>query len=151
MFNAILVPIDAGEPSESAMEMAVQLASAVKGRLVFCSAIDVAGITVDAAGAFIDPRPSLDAAHEAAEKVMQDAAKRAADAGVAAETDVLDGDPVASILDAAREHHADLILMGSHGRGGLARAMLGSVTEGVLRKSSVPVLVVRTQRVPAHS
>jgi len=47
------------------------------------------------------------------------------------------------ILEAAREHGADLIVMGSHGRGGVARLMLGSVAERVVRAAEVPVLVVR--------
>jgi nucleotide-binding universal stress UspA family protein len=53
------------------------------------------------------------------------------------------GDPVEEILLAARQYHSDLIVMGTHGRSGLLRAVLGSVAEGVLRRANCPVVAVR--------
>jgi nucleotide-binding universal stress UspA family protein len=54
-----------------------------------------------------------------------------------------DGDPVQEILHTARETHADLIVMGTHGRTGMGRILMGSVAEGVLRKAPCPVLTVK--------
>ena len=54
------------------------------------------------------------------------------------------GDPVASIIEAARGWSADLVVIGSHGRGGVDRAILGSVAEGVARRAPCPVLIVRS-------
>jgi universal stress protein A len=54
-----------------------------------------------------------------------------------------EGNPATEILEAAREWKADLVVIGSHGRRGLARLVMGSVAEGVTRHAPVPVLVVR--------
>ena len=59
--------------------------------------------------------------------------------------DVMAGQPIAAILQAARERHSDLIVMGTHLRRGWRRAILGSVSEGVLHGATVPVLTVATQ------
>jgi nucleotide-binding universal stress UspA family protein len=53
------------------------------------------------------------------------------------------GDAASEIAKAAEDWPADLIVIGSHGRGGIRRALLGSVAEGVMRQASCPVLVVR--------
>jgi nucleotide-binding universal stress UspA family protein len=57
---------------------------------------------------------------------------------------ILEGHPVEAILKYAEERHPDLIVMGSHGRSGVARMRLGSVAENVMRQAAVPTLVVRT-------
>lgn len=64
-------------------------------------------------------------------------------AGLDAETEIRDGDPATEILDYALDHDVDLVVMGTHGRSGAERAILGSTTERVLRHAGVPVLVVR--------
>ncbi|TAM75443.1 universal stress protein [bacterium] len=61
------------------------------------------------------------------------------------------GEVVQSILDLARREEADAIVMGSHGRGGIARIVLGSKTEGVLRRAPVPVLVAPTAAAAARA
>ena len=63
------------------------------------------------------------------------------------DTEVASGDPADAIVHVAQEHKADLIVMGTHGRTGLAHAFLGSVAEKVVRHASCPVLVTRTQPV----
>jgi nucleotide-binding universal stress UspA family protein len=68
---------------------------------------------------------------------------RAKDCGIAAETVVVEGGPSDTMLELARTRHADLIALGTHGRRGLAKMLLGRVAEGVLRTAPVPVLVVR--------
>jgi nucleotide-binding universal stress UspA family protein len=65
-------------------------------------------------------------------------------AGVSAEASVVDGQPAAAILDHARRNPADLVVMGTHGRGGVGRLVLGSVAETVLRHAPCPVLTVRS-------
>jgi nucleotide-binding universal stress UspA family protein len=56
--------------------------------------------------------------------------------------DIVEGSPVDAILDRARQERADLIVMGTHGRTGLSRLLVGSVAEGVLRHAPCPVVVV---------
>jgi nucleotide-binding universal stress UspA family protein len=58
-------------------------------------------------------------------------------------TEMVTGDPVTEILQAAREHGCDLIVMSTHGRTGLARLLMGSVAEQVLRRAPCPVLTVK--------
>jgi nucleotide-binding universal stress UspA family protein len=78
-------------------------------------------------------------AEELLEMVKAYAAKRGADI----ETDMLRGRPDRAIVQRAGEGEYDLIVIGSHGRDGVARVLLGSVAEKVVRRSPVPVLVVR--------
>jgi len=61
----------------------------------------------------------------------------------------LEGDCVGALLDLAERMNADLIVVGSHGRGGISRAILGSVAEGILRRSAMPVLVMHAPKKPA--
>ena len=78
-------------------------------------------------------------------KAGEEAIKKALDLarakGVEATGEVKEGVPIPTIVEAAKEY--DLLVMGTHGRTGLDRLLLGSVTEGVLHRTSVPVLVVR--------
>src|SRR5262249_59188485 len=69
--------------------------------------------------------------------------RRPPDPPVPVEYLVREGDPVAEILRAARARDCDLIVMGTHGRTGLRRLLLGSVAEGVMRKAPCPVLTAR--------
>ena len=62
-------------------------------------------------------------------------------------TEVRTGDPTKQILDAARDHGADLIIMGTHGRTGVTHVVMGSVAERVLRQASCPVLTLRAATV----
>ena len=73
------------------------------------------------------------------------AINQATSGGVSADTCLEEGPSVTTILEVARDQHADLIVMGSHGRGGITRVLLGSVTEGVLRHTHVPVMVTRAK------
>ncbi len=83
--------------------------------------------------------------------------RRAALAGIraklgdAAKVRVLEGDPVVTVLRLARTRRPDLIVMGTHGRTGVRRLLLGSVTEAVVRRSPVPVLAIRAAPRPARS
>jgi nucleotide-binding universal stress UspA family protein len=90
------------------------------------------------------------AAHEradtTAENLVAAATTRLRDAGFKAEPIVQDGDAAAGILQMAEEWHADLVVMGSHGRHGLQRLLLGSVSDVVVRRANCAVLVVRGQQ-----
>jgi nucleotide-binding universal stress UspA family protein len=70
-------------------------------------------------------------------------AKRLQEEGVRAEAKVRYGDPVEEILDHVTWDHIDLIAMATHGRTGLTRVVMGSVAEHVLRRTSVPMLLMR--------
>ena len=71
--------------------------------------------------------------------------------GLKHETHVYTGDVIASILAAQAKHQPDLLVMATHGRRGLARMFLGSVTEAVVRKATCPVLTIREEVPAAHA
>jgi nucleotide-binding universal stress UspA family protein len=78
-----------------------------------------------------------------AEDYMSGLAKRLQEKGVRAEAKVRYGDPVEEILDHVAWNHIDLIAMATHGRTGLTRVVMGSVAEHVLRRTPVPMLLIR--------
>jgi nucleotide-binding universal stress UspA family protein len=75
--------------------------------------------------------------------IVDDAARRAAEAGVPSETEILEGDPAEQILRLAGVRQADVIVVGSRGRGALTGAVLGSVSDAILSGADRPVLVVK--------
>jgi nucleotide-binding universal stress UspA family protein len=81
---------------------------------------------------------------KAARRHLEGATKLFAEAGVTVESVIRNGDPVTEILDYVPRYDHDLIMMTTHGRSGLSRWMLGSVTEKVVRHATVPVMVVRS-------
>jgi len=86
---------------------------------------------------------SVDAAHGVMEKAAAAAADRLKAAGLDATSTVIDGDPASALIDHAAEHDVDLVVMGTHGRTGLSRLLLGSVVRNVLLHSHASLLVVR--------
>ncbi len=142
MFKHILCPIDGSLGSLEALDVAAKLAAEQHAALTICMVVDPSQA---AAMAFGDPGMSgacLDALDEEAAQIVHDAALRVA-ATSSASTATVTGQPVTSIVDYANSNACDLIVMGSHGRGGIQRALIGSIAEGVLRHASIPVMVIR--------
>jgi nucleotide-binding universal stress UspA family protein len=84
-----------------------------------------------------------------AEEYLAAVMRRLEDRGIRRiETHVWYGPAAAAIVEAASAQKADLIVMGTHGRSGLGRLVLGSVAESVLRGTTIPILVVRADRAP---
>ena len=84
-----------------------------------------------------------ESAKQRAEGLFAEAERTAADRGVEVETVLEIGPPSNVIVEYADDHDIDQIVMGCHGRSGVARVLLGSVAEAVVRRSPVPVTVVR--------
>jgi nucleotide-binding universal stress UspA family protein len=82
-------------------------------------------------------------ARRAAERALATAAGKAKKAGVRTESRLVDGPPAEQILRHAGLWHADLVVIGTHGRSGLGRAFMGSVAQRVLQRAHRPVLTVR--------
>ena len=80
---------------------------------------------------------------EEAERILEDAREIAADHGVEITTERVFGAPATKIVEYAEEHGVDHIVLGSHGRSGLARLFLGSVAEKVARRAPVPVTIIK--------
>jgi nucleotide-binding universal stress UspA family protein len=79
----------------------------------------------------------------ASERLLEEGRERASEAGVDVQTETVVGRPTRAINEYVEEHDVDHVVMGSHGRSGVTRVLLGSVAEGVVRRAPVPVTVVR--------
>jgi nucleotide-binding universal stress UspA family protein len=149
MYSKILVPVDGSGPSSLGLAEAIKLAKMAGARLRLVHVVNEYVIT-DAnylpSSAYDSIVASL---REAGAKALERAAATARGQGLEPETALLEtiGGRVADlIIEDARQWHADLIVMGTHGRRGLRRLALGSDAEVVLRMSPVPVLFVRGQQ-----
>lgn len=140
MFKHILVPTDGSECSFQALEVAAQFASEQRARLTVFTVVDPARAAAMTFGEASMAAACLDALDAEGEALVRDAASRIS-VTWPAEVAVLEGTPVQTIVDYVRESGADLVIIGSHGRSGLQRLLLGSVAEGVIRSAGVPVLV----------
>jgi nucleotide-binding universal stress UspA family protein len=143
MFNTILVAVDESEAAKAACDLAANLALEDRAGLALVNIIDVGKLIAVAGYDSPYPADTLALMREAGEQLL-DATKTACEAkGLKVTTAVGEGDAVDEIVRLADENGAGLICIGTHGRQGLARLFVGSVAEGVLRRASVPVLVIR--------
>jgi nucleotide-binding universal stress UspA family protein len=142
VYDTILVPTDGSEGAERAVSHALDVAAQYGATVHVLYVADTrAALEFDEAG--VDGQMVVDALVNAGERAVERVAADARAAGVAVETAVERGGPVETILDYAERVDADLLVMGTHGRSGLDRVLLGSVTESVVRRSDRPVLTVR--------
>lgn len=139
MSKRILVPLDGSEMSMEALQFAAD--EWPDAELTLVHVINPADATAGAEGGFPNAVEQwYSGASERAETILDNAAE-SVDRDV--ETKVEVGRPAHTIVDVAGDEGVDLIVIGSHGRSGLERVVLGSVAEGVVRRSEVPVTVVR--------
>jgi nucleotide-binding universal stress UspA family protein len=139
MYSEILVPTDGSPASDAAIEHAVDLAEKYGARLHALYVVDGAAYSSLEAGAEVVVEALESEGKEATQRVVE----AAGDDGVDCVTHVTSGTAYQSIHDYVDEHDVDVVVMGTHGRQGLDRYLLGSVTERVVRTSDVPVLTVR--------
>ncbi|WP_306052371.1 universal stress protein [Natronococcus wangiae] len=140
MYDRILVPTDGSPEGEHALEYAFDLARAHDARIRAIYVANVAsygGLPMETAWEGIG-----DALRSEGQEAVGRVEELAPD-DVEVETAVLEGSPSRVIVDEATPESCDLVVMGTHGRGGIDRLLLGSVAERVVRRASVPVLTVR--------
>jgi nucleotide-binding universal stress UspA family protein len=141
-YDRILVPTDGSEGVERAIEHAVEVATddgATLHGLYVLSTDAYAGLAMESSWESVDRLLREDA--ETAVARVREIAERM-DAGVPVETAVVEGKPSREIVRYAESEGCDLVVMGTHGRGGIDRLLLGSVAESVIRASSIPVTAV---------
>jgi nucleotide-binding universal stress UspA family protein len=148
MFTDILVPIDFSEHASQALRLAVKLARMGQGRITLLHVGLAAGVGSYDLGGYGVPVPeTLVRLHEDAAKQQEHALRKLAAEEIPDDLSwrvvTREGSPAAEVVAQAAAGKHDLVVMGTHGRGGLQRAFLGSVTEKVLRSCPVPVLVTR--------
>jgi nucleotide-binding universal stress UspA family protein len=147
MYQRILVPIDGSATSERALQEAIKLADG-KAQLRLIYVIEGTYPLDSVAYALIDHAALQDATRKTGERALAQAAEKVQRSGMTAETALLDvpAERVSAVIDSdALNWKADLIVIGTHGRSGLNRLLLGSVAEEVVRGTSLPVLLVRAE------
>src|SRR5437870_2872344 len=127
MFNKLLVPLDGTPEAAMALPLARTMAQACSGQLVL--------VRVTSA--------EYRRERSTAKQYLASVAADLANTQLVVSTEVRSGDVPSEILGAIRDHQADLVVMATHGRKGLQRAVMGSVAEVVLTRGTAPVLLVR--------
>jgi nucleotide-binding universal stress UspA family protein len=149
-YRTLLCATDLSPVSRAAVELAYSLAAPgavvhllhVAEPLVLASPLDGTILSVSN-----DPAEALAKEKRATAQMLRLVPEAAARSGIRTETSVIqDAGVTEQILAAAKKAHADVIVMGTHGRSGFGRLLLGSVATDVLRKASLPVILIHDRR-----
>lgn len=137
-WKKILLATDGSRYSKAASERAIDFAFQYGGQIVVVSAVDVP------AELYGEAPDAVEGLIKKAKGYVDDVKRQAEASGIKIEAFVREGEAYKAIIDLAKEQNANIIVMGSHGRTGLKRLLMGSVTEKVIGYSSCPVLVVKS-------
>jgi nucleotide-binding universal stress UspA family protein len=149
MFKQILVAIDGSPTARKGLKTAIDLAADQKAGLCIVHVIDSVSVAPTLEAGYLPGRyfdDMIEALRDRGRRLLAKAQAQAVDRGVATRVVLVEavGHAVAdAILAQARKQRAQLIVLGTHGRRGLARALMGSDAESVVRDARVPVLLVR--------
>ena len=146
MFERILIPLDGSPRAELIVTQVGRLLKREDSEILLLRSVDVP--TPDAARVHLGRLRRE--GREEAQRYLHDLARRFAASGAKVHGRVVEGPPAETILEAARTEGATMIAMSTHGRSGVARWVMGSVAEKVIRASTLPVLLVRSFRRSAH-
>ena len=145
MFKHLLVPIDGSPISELAVDKAIGLAKAFASKVTIIYVVDPYPFTGVGTDFAYGQSQYMNAAKAAATDALATARKQMEAAGVALQTATIEAHTVwRGIIRAADSGGADLIVMGSHGRSGIEKLVLGSVAQKVVTNTQLPVLLVRS-------
>ncbi|KPN30622.1 universal stress protein [Halolamina pelagica] len=139
MYDDILVPTDGSPAATTAIEHAVSLAETYDATIHALYVVDASAFSSIESGSEL----VIDALEEEGQRAVEEVVDAAETAGVEVETHVVSGTAYRRILDYVDSEGVDLVVMGTHGRSGVERFLLGSVTERVVRTADVPVLTIR--------
>ena len=137
-FKTILFATDFSQPSKVAFEVASALARDYHARMIALHVIEPVQMGYTEFTNYVGPDEDKGEAMRTLQAIQAPAPT------VTLEYRLLEGEPAAVIAETAEEAGADLIVMGTHGRTGLTRVIMGSVAEDVLRRAPCPVLTVRS-------
>lgn len=157
MYKRILVAIDGSQAAQLALEEALKIAEAAEAIVTAVFVADYGAQMLDITAGLIEGQAGSTPAIGAAKAALEDARALFEQRKIRGLTRVIDayGDDIASVLyHVASECEADLVVMGTHGRHGVGRLLLGSVAEAFLRRADVPVLLIRRayelDPIPSH-
>ncbi|NHX37740.1 MULTISPECIES: universal stress protein [Halolamina] len=139
-YRNVLVPTDGSACAEEALTTGIEMATVDNARLHLLSVIDTMAL-----GADVRTEMQLETIEESANRIVDDAADLATERGIDVPVTAVEfGSSIPNtVLSYVDEHEVDLLVVGTHGRTGFDRYLLGSVTEKLIRTSPVPVLTVR--------
>lgn len=145
MYQRILVPTDGSPTALKALTSAIALAKEFGAKIRVLHVLEqLTYFVYDPYGGYTNEL--LQAVRASGDKLAQDAVDQVKTAGLEADSQILDeiGEPLGeAVVRAAKDWHADLIVLGTHGRRGVSRMLMGSGAEQVIRMAPVPVLVIR--------
>ncbi len=148
LIRSVLAPLDFSSPSLDAVEYAVHLAQGVGAALTLMHVLEPACYDLDCGLGLIEEESSRRDYWNRQLMELRDAINTF---GLQADLEISGGLPSDAILACALRHHADLIVMGTHGRRGVSAERFGSVADAVLRRATCPVVTVKTPRFePGH-
>lgn len=142
-FDEVLLPTDGSPAAEAAVEHGLTMAGIADARVHVLNVVDVSDTTGGASASVATDL--VDQLRESGQTAVDRVAAVAREAGFETTTSVVEGFPARDVLHYAEESGVDLIAMGSHGRTGVSRFLLGSTTERAIRHADVPVLAVNTR------
>ena len=151
MYQRILVAVDGSETSRLALDHALHLAKDQRARLRIVHALESIHYLVSLAGGYLfDAGDLIESLRQEGKRVLENSQEAARAAGVESETALIEArqtmDRAAAIIvQDAKSWDADLIVLGTHGRRGFDRLVLGSVAEALVRIAPLPVLLVRAK------
>lgn len=141
MYDDILFPTDGSDPAESVLEYALKIATEHGATIHLLNVADTGRDSVTTIRGEV-----IDALEQEGQRIVEEAAQRVREQGVSVVSEVLQGDPYKTIVDYSQQSSIDCIVMPTHGRRGIHRFLLGSVTERVINTAEVPVIAVNTDR-----
>ncbi len=147
MYRRILVPIDGSATAARGLREAIALAKDQRAKLRLVHVVDES-MVLGMAEAGVDLQPLMDGLLQNGRRLLERARRAAEKHGVRAETmayESMMGPAADAILRDARKWRADLVVMGTHGRRGIRRLVLGSDAEQILRQTAIPVLLIRAR------
>jgi nucleotide-binding universal stress UspA family protein len=145
IFRRLIVPIDGSSASQGAIDLANALAAGRDEELLFVYALDRARATTFSGPFAFDDGGAFDVMRQFGTELLAKAQASARAAGAAhVSTRLLDGAPIDAILKAISDEKGDAVVIGTHGRQGLDRAVHGSVTETLIRTSPVPIVALHS-------
>ncbi len=137
-WNKILIATDGSRFSMTAAAKAISLAESYNGGLIIICVVDVPSEF------YAEAPQAMEDLVKKAKSFVEGIRKQAEEAGIKAETFIAEAEAYQAIIDLAQRKKADIIVMGSHGRTGLRRLLMGSVAEKVIGHAGCPVLIVRS-------
>lgn len=152
MYQRILVPVDGSPTSTAGLEEAIKLAKLTGARLRLLHVVDEMPFALSAEGYGAMSADVLGLLRDAGQRILGEAHARAEQSGIPVDEKLYEsfsGRLCDRVVEQVDEWNADLVVVGTHGRRGVRRMLLGSDAELILRTSTVPVLLVHGERIEA--